>query len=237
MRAEFLRAVPALKVIVRVLGEPLRVPVKCDLPPDEQRKGKNEKAPCIELLDKKQRCEHHGVIPVVDPARAAALVLHEPGLERAEEQDADDVADGVGAGDQDHDPVIKDPQHMERADHTVESDPDQRDQNGRVIIRDDDLCFAGFDIIASELFLAARALNGGREEAADHLRNEHDPDHAEYERSLLEAAGEIHVSEQTMKKVVEKKKKKQRGSVDEPHIVIGAYYTEFWFFRSHFLWL
>ena len=56
-------------------------------------------------------------------------------------------------------------------------------------------------------------------------------------KALLEAAGEIHISEQTMKKVVGKQPQKQRGSVDEPHIVIGAYYTEFWFFRSHFLWL
>ena len=235
MRAEFLRAVPALKIVVRVLGEPLRVPVKCDLPPDEQREGKNEEAPGIELLDKKQRCEHHGVIPVVDPARAAALVLHEPGLERAEEQDAYDVADGVSTGDQDHDPVIKDPQHMERADHTVESDPDQRDQNGRVIVRNDDLCFTGFAIIASELLLAARALNSRREEAADHLRNEHDPNHAQYKGPLLETAGEIHISEQAMNKIVGKQPQKQRGSVDEPHIMIGAYNTEFWFFRSHFL--
>ena len=139
------------------------MPVERDLPPYQKREGKNEKAPCIEPLYKEQRREHHGIVPIVDPARAAAFVLHEPGLERTEKENAYNVAHGIGAGDQDHDPVVKDPEHVERSDHAVKSDPDQRDQYGRVVVGDDDLGPSGLDVIACELLLAAGALVSGRE--------------------------------------------------------------------------
>ena len=102
---ELLCAVLTAKVVVGALAEPLRVPEEGQLPPEQQGHGQSEKAPGVGLLDEEQRREHHGVVPVVDAAGAAALVLHEPGLDRAEEQDTDHVAHGVGAAEQDHDAV------------------------------------------------------------------------------------------------------------------------------------
>ena len=71
------------------------MPVEGDLPSGHQRDGHGQEAPRIDMLHKEERREHHGIVPVIDPAGAAALVLHEPCLEGTEEQDADNIADEV----------------------------------------------------------------------------------------------------------------------------------------------
>ena len=93
MGAELFRAVFAVQVFVRRLGEALGSAVERDLPAEQQKHGHSQKRPGIETFDEEKRCEHHRVIPVIDAAGAAAFVLQEPGLERAEKQDADHIAD------------------------------------------------------------------------------------------------------------------------------------------------
>ena len=44
--------------------------------------------------------EHHGKIPIVDPTGGTAPILHEPCLERTEEQNADHIAYAIGKADQ-----------------------------------------------------------------------------------------------------------------------------------------
>ena len=64
-----------------------------DLPVNKQTKCKSQQQPCVNVFDEKKGGEHHGVVPVVYSAAAAALVLHEPGLEGTEEKNADNVAE------------------------------------------------------------------------------------------------------------------------------------------------
>ena len=74
--AELLRAVSALEIFICVFREPFRMSVKCNFPPDKQKNRQEQEAPGVLLPDKKQRSEHHRVVPVVNPAGAAAFVLH-----------------------------------------------------------------------------------------------------------------------------------------------------------------
>ena len=115
---------------------------KCDLPADEQRDGKYKEPPGIRFHHKEERCEHHRIIPVVDPAGTAAFIFQKPCLERAEEQDSDHVADRISATDQQHDPVIEYACQVESSEYAVKTDPDQQDQNGTVVIGNRDLCLA-----------------------------------------------------------------------------------------------
>ena len=75
MRAEFFGAVCAVQIGVRLIRKILRMPVECYLPADEQDQRKCEQTPAVRRLYKKQRREHHGIIPVVDTAGTAAFVL------------------------------------------------------------------------------------------------------------------------------------------------------------------
>ena len=85
MFAELFCTIPALQVIVCAFRESLRMPIKRDFPSKEQRNGYRQQTPGILFPNKEQRCKHHGIIPIVDPANAAALVLHKPCLKGAEE--------------------------------------------------------------------------------------------------------------------------------------------------------
>ncbi len=75
--AQFFRAVLAAKVFIRPFTEPFGMPVKGDLPADQQSYRQREKAPGIGLLNEEQRREHHSIVPIIDAAGAAALVFHE----------------------------------------------------------------------------------------------------------------------------------------------------------------
>ena len=54
------------------------------------------------------------------------------------------------------------PPNEQRPNKSVEDDPDQSDEEGRVIILNDDTGLSGFYIVAPELFLASRTLKAGR---------------------------------------------------------------------------
>ncbi len=78
MDTELFRAVFAAQVIVCLCRETFGMPVERDLPADHQDQGHKQQAPQIAASYKEQRREHHRIIPVVDPADAAAFVLKEP---------------------------------------------------------------------------------------------------------------------------------------------------------------
>ena len=106
-----------------------------DLPSEQKCNRQQKQAPGIAAAHEEQRREHHGVIPVVDTAGAAALVLHKPALKRAEEKDTDHIADGVSAAEENHNAVVQNAAHMQCPEETVEDNPDQRNQNGCVVVR------------------------------------------------------------------------------------------------------
>ena len=53
-----------------------------------------------------QRGTDHQIVPVIDPAGGAAAIVHHPGLEGTEEQNADDIHDAVQSGQTDHETVV-----------------------------------------------------------------------------------------------------------------------------------
>ena len=147
MGTELFGAVFAMEIGVGVFGKPFRMAEEGDFPADEQGHGEGQKAPGVAAPHEEEGREHHGIIPVIDAAGAAALVLEEPGLEGTEELDADDIADGIGAAEEDHDAVVEEADHMQGAKEAVEADPDEGDEDGGVVVGNDDIGFAGFDII------------------------------------------------------------------------------------------
>ena len=113
MEAQFFRAIAALEDNLCNLRKPFGMQVECNFPADQQCDRQYEQAPRIFLSHKKQRSEHHGIVPVVDPALAAAFVFHKPRLEGAEKQNADDITDRIRAAQKDHNPVIQYARHMQ----------------------------------------------------------------------------------------------------------------------------
>ena len=97
MGAEFFRAVFAVQEFIGFFREIFRMAEEGDLPSEHQGKGQYQKAHRVWIPDKKQGCEHHRVIPVVNAAGAAAFVFQKPGMEGTEKEDADHVTDGVEA--------------------------------------------------------------------------------------------------------------------------------------------
>ena len=93
MTAKLFLAARAIKAFIGFGREALGVQSVGDLPPQQQRHGASEQAVGIPVWDKNKRREHHRKIPVIDTAGGAAAIFHKPGLERAEEQNTDDIAD------------------------------------------------------------------------------------------------------------------------------------------------
>jgi len=176
MMTQFFFTVPAGYTGVGVVGEPFRVPVNRDLPAEEQQQRQYQKTPCERMRDKHKGREHHGKVPVVDPADIAASVFHEPGLERAEKQDADHIADPVGQTDENQYALVQQSRAVEYADDSVQAEPGGG--NGK-------RAFPGLQlrillacrfIIVCKLFLTAHAFQPGREKAARHFCGIHHPD-------------------------------------------------------------
>ena len=83
--AELFLTVFAGKALVRFLREALRMQKRGKLPNKKKQKRRSEQTVGIDAGDENQGREHHGVIPVIDAARATAFVFHKPGLEGTEE--------------------------------------------------------------------------------------------------------------------------------------------------------
>ena len=64
-----------------------------NLPAEKNNKRCEEQTPAVEAWDKQHRSKHHEVSPVINPAVDTAFILHEEGLERTEQQNADVVTE------------------------------------------------------------------------------------------------------------------------------------------------
>ena len=99
MSAKLFGAVFALEIFVCIFREALGVAAICNFPNKKNRKGKRHKHVVNNRtgLENKEnkRCEHHWVIPIVNTAGVAAFVFHHPRLERAEEHNANQVANAI----------------------------------------------------------------------------------------------------------------------------------------------
>ena len=98
MSAGLFLAVLARKGSVGVLCESLGVELIHNVPKNEKEKTETEKAPGVNVRNEEQGSKHHCVIPVVDTAVGAALVLQEPVTDRTEEENAHDIAHAVSEG-------------------------------------------------------------------------------------------------------------------------------------------
>ena len=93
MDTQFFGTVLASQIIVGIFGKTFRMLVKGEFPAKQKCYRKYQQTPGIVFSDKKKRCEHHRIIPVIYPACDAASVFHKPGLKRTEEKNADHIAD------------------------------------------------------------------------------------------------------------------------------------------------
>lgn len=138
MATELFGAILTAERFVRAFGEAFGVAFIGDLPAHEDDECEAEERICIDRRDEQKRREEHCKIPIVDAAGGAAAVFHEPRLEGAEKEDADDVTDAVGEGNYCEEVFIDDMENIEREDGGIECDPYSRDGEGcfpRLIFR------------------------------------------------------------------------------------------------------
>ena len=86
MGTELLSAVFTVKAAVCHRRKTFRMQVKGYFPAEHEDQRHNQKRPRIGFPDEKERSKDHGIVPIVDPAGAAAFVFHKPALERAEKE-------------------------------------------------------------------------------------------------------------------------------------------------------
>ena len=109
----------AVEAFICFCREALGVKTVGQLPSDKESDCTAEEAISIPARNENKRREHHCEIPVIDSAGRAASVFHEPRLERAEEEYANDVADGVADRDEDKYSLVDDSGQVQRSDHGV----------------------------------------------------------------------------------------------------------------------
>ena len=237
MAAQLFRAVFTLQVIVRVFRKTFREAEEGDFPPEEQDDGSDKKGPRIELSDKEEGREHHGIIPVIDSACAAALILQKPALKRAEEQNADHVAHGIGAGDEHHDALIKYAEHIEGAEHGVEADPDECHKDGGIVFLNGDVRSAAFDIVFCKLLLTAGAFQPGGEKPEHHFNHEDQPDDPQDDRPAFQMLCDASALPDPVGNINGEKDKEEQRSVNKPEIMPRAYGGQFHFLFFHLVHL
>lgn len=148
------------------------------------------------MYDQDERGEHHRIIPVVYTAAAAAFILHKPGLEGAEEENADHIADRVEEGYYDKDTRIDDAGEIEDGYRTVKRDPYKEGDERALRAREIRLVHICRSEVASKLLLTPHTLKARGEEAQDHLRDEEHPDENKKPPIVLECTEHgIRVSE------------------------------------------
>ena len=230
MGTELFRTILAMQVAVGGLRKALRISEERDLPPCHEGDGDHQKAPGIGLLHEKQGREHHGVVPIINAAGAAALILQEPGLEGTKEQNADHVTDGIKGTQQDHDAVIEDPHHVQGSEQAVKCDPKERHQHDRVVVLDLDLRFAGLDIILRKLLLATGAFKSRREKPEDHLYDKKCPNRDQYKGMALDQLLDLPAPQQSIDHVIYQKQNERKGPGHQSHVMVRADHGQFYLF-------
>jgi hypothetical protein len=231
--AEIFGTVAAVQVLVGFFRKTLWMPVESDLPPDQKKDGKQQQAPCVSSPDKEQGCKHHGIVPVIDSAGAAALILQKPALERTEEKDTDHIADRISAAEKKHDPIIQNFSHSERTDPAVQNNPDQGNQNRCVIVLNHNIRLAGFDVVPGKLFLASGAFNRGREKPKQHFKGKDQPGDFQDQRAALQSRRYFGPSMDPEQDVTDQQGSKQQGPICQPDKMKGTDNREFLFHCTH----
>jgi len=226
--AELFLTLAAVQGTVGLFGKPLGVTADGDLPPDQQGQGAGQEAPGVPGGDKDQRGSHHGVVPVINAAGGAALVLHEPGLEGAEEEDADHVAHGVGQAHQQEDACVDDPGEIQAADGPVQGGPGQDDgQGGLPGLQVHPLrrLVPGL-VVFPELLLTAHTLQGGGEEPQDHLHDQDQPHHPQKGMDGPDIPEELFRVPDQVGGIDQAGPQEEQGTKDQLSIVLGGYFGQ-----------
>ena len=121
--AELFLAMGAGEAFIRSLVKALGMQPCRKLPNEQEEKRNAEKPPRVIMRDEDQGGEHHGIVPVIDAAAATAFILHEPGLEGAEEENADHIADRIEEADQKENSLVNPIEKIRRPDRAVEPEP------------------------------------------------------------------------------------------------------------------
>jgi hypothetical protein len=108
---------------------------------------------------------------------------------------------------------------MQSAEDSVEDDPDQRDQNDGIVVRDGNVGAAGFDVIARELFLASGTLIPGGEKAEYHFNRENGPCNNKDGRHPLQRCRNLLSTVQPETDITDQQKNKKNGAVSKTHIM------------------
>lgn len=192
--AESFFTVGAFQAVVGFLVKPFRMTVVNDLPFDQQCQTQKAQAPGEETGDKEKRGKHHGIVPVVDPAGTAALVVQKPGFKRTEKQNADHVTHGVDQTGQKQNTPVNDMDKVESADNAVESQPTKSRQAYTFAVIGDRGGGSRRDVILGELLLTPHTLDMGGEEAQHHFQSENQPDKGDKNRALQKIVDQLTVS-------------------------------------------
>ena len=112
--------------MICTLGEALRENAYQELPRDKESQGDTEQAPGERVRDEHEGGEHHCVIPIIYTAAAAALILHKPSLEGAEEKNADHITYGIRKADDNEDRLINKIGEVKHSDSAVQCEPCER---------------------------------------------------------------------------------------------------------------
>ena len=108
---------------VTALIEIIRMTVVRNLPAKQQNHRKDASRKNQGTSQYHQGCANHNVIPVENTAGGTAAIVHHPGLERTEEQDANDVADTVESSKAHHKTSAQNALPVTKIEHSIQSQP------------------------------------------------------------------------------------------------------------------
>lgn len=117
--------------------------------------------------------------------------MKEPLVEGAEKEDAHLVAHCVGRAEQDQETAAEDAGEIQTAENEIESDPCQGQVESVAVHLVFGKWFVRGDVVARQMFLAARTHKPCREEAYHYLRDEHHPHRRKQDRQPLERLHEL----------------------------------------------
>ena len=158
MMAKLLGAVVTAYATVGLGRKSLGMKLIGDLPTRENYSRKTEESPGVKAGHKDTRGKHHNEIPVVYSAVRAASVLHHPGLEGAEEENADHIANTVCRAYYEQNTGVDNVKEVKRAYRSVKSNPGGEHDKCALPGHKLGLCFAGGDEVRLKLLLTAGAL-------------------------------------------------------------------------------
>ena len=145
--------------------------------------------------------------------------MHHPGLEGAEEEDADHVGDRIEKRDEHQNALIDDMKEIERSEDCVQPSPANKDQQGDLPGLEHWLLLSARAIVPLVLLLATHRSGLRGDEALAHLPDEGTGDEAHDNPGdgigIIEEGDAI----DTEKDVIGKKPQKQSASIEEADVI------------------